>query len=153
MNVTTTVTRATSAARTSTKPEVTLAYATLSRLVKEGFIGRSQRAALTSALFGQEQQYFVQKIAEIDAVIKAMPKTYQQDGLGKKAVVHLHYFIGSCDFHITEKDRESTQEQAFGLANIGYGGELGYISLTEITSCGAELDLYWTPKTLEEISK
>jgi hypothetical protein len=34
---------------------------------------------------------------------------------------------------------------------LGYGGELGYISLVEILKCGAELDLYWQPRKLFEI--
>jgi len=87
-----------------------------------------------------------------------MPETYGQDGKGSAAVVFLHYFTGGCDFYLTEKDRgdpddapEDFQSQAFGLANLGQGGELGYISLPEILSCGAELDFHWEPKTLEEI--
>ena len=46
---------------------------------------------------------------------------------------------------------EAEQRQAFGLANLGYGGELGYISIDEITRAGAELDLYWTPKALQKV--
>ena len=43
------------------------------------------------------------------------------------------------------------QLQAFGKADLGYGGELGYISLVDILKCGAELDFYWQPRKLFEI--
>ena len=43
------------------------------------------------------------------------------------------------------------QIQAFGLANLGYGAELGYICIKELIEHGIELDLYWTPKTLGEV--
>ena len=47
---------------------------------------------------------------------------------------------------------EDEQLQAFGLADLfGDGGELGYVSIEELKSVGAEMDLYWTPKTLREI--
>lgn len=45
------------------------------------------------------------------------------------------------------------QLQAFGLADLGYGGELGYISIVELLECGAELDLHWTPQTLAEVKR
>ncbi|MEI7902867.1 MAG: hypothetical protein WCK89_21685 [bacterium] len=35
---------------------------------------------------------------------------------------------------------------------LGYGPELGYISLPEILECGAELDLYFAAKTIAEIT-
>ena len=41
--------------------------------------------------------------------------------------------------------------QALGLANLGYGGELGYISIQELIDAGVELDVYWTPKTIGAI--
>ena len=86
-----------------------------------------------------------------------MPKTYEQDGLGEEAVVHLHYFTGSADWWITEKDSDPDGEgqvQAFGLADLFQdGGELGYISLVEILAAGAELDLHWTPKPLAHARK
>jgi len=55
------------------------------------------------------------------------------------------------DWYITERDMETDQLQAFGLANLGYGGELGYISIEELKSSNVEIDLHWTPKTLREV--
>ena len=66
-------------------------------------------------------------------------------------MVHLHYFTGSQDWYITERDTSEEQHQAFGLADFGDGGELGYISIAELIKHGVELDLYWKPRTLAEI--
>ena len=107
-----------------------------------------------NSCFGEESKHFRAIMAEFTERIMTMPKTYEQDGKGKKAIVYLHYFLGNMDWYITEKDSDPDGEgqiQAFGLADIGYGGELGYISIPELISCNVELDLYWTPKTLEEI--
>jgi hypothetical protein len=120
-------------------------------LTRRGFIGHSQRMAVCDGARGEEAQYFIDTICTLADVIQAMPKTYDQDGLGDNAVAHLHYFIGGCNWYITEKDMEDDQWQAFGLADLGYGGELGYISLIEITRARAELDFHWTPVTLAAI--
>lgn len=116
------------------------------------FIGASQLAAIASACRGEEKDFFLSKLCELAAQVQAMPKVYEQDGLGESAVAYLHYFTGSCDWHITERDTSEAQHQAFGLANLGYGPELGYISIAELIEHGAELDLYYTPKPLKEIT-
>jgi hypothetical protein len=67
---------------------------------------------------------------------------------------YLHYFRGSCDWYIMEKDIDSHgdgQSQAFGLADLGYGGELGYISIQELCECGVELDLHFKPISFGEL--
>lgn len=132
-------------------PELIDAGVALVMLRANGFIGLPQQYAMLNALDGEEFQYMLDKVNQVSATIKAMPKTYEQDGLGDQAVVHLHYFKGGCDWYVTEKDMEADQVQAFGYADLGYGGELGYISLMEITLAGVELDLYWTPKTLAAV--
>lgn len=126
---------------------------TLNNLRRRGFIGNQQALAMLSILDGEEGQFMLDKIREVSTTIENMPKTYEQDGKGDQAVVHLHYFFRGMDWHITEKDLEDEQLQAFGLANLGNGAELGYIWLGEITEAGAEIDLYWTPKTLAEVKK
>jgi len=139
-----------------TKPQ---AYAALKFL--NNFISESQLSTMKSGMSGEEGQFFMDKAVEMQKQIESMPETYGQDGLGDKAIAHLHYFRGGMDWYITEKDAGSEddaikgiQEQAFGLADLGYGGEMGYISIEEITNSGrnsAELDLYFTPKTIGEI--
>src|SRR5687767_2520262 len=99
------------------------------------FMGRVQKLCFRDGLNGEEGEWFHDKAAEMARVVETMPKTYEQDGKGDQAIACLHYFTGGCDWWITEKDCEDgPQHQAFGLADIGYGGELGYISIAEITA-------------------
>ncbi|SFI97845.1 hypothetical protein [Nitrosomonas sp. Nm34] len=51
---------------------------------------------------------------------------------------------------ITEKDMEEEQIQAFGLAKI-QEEELRYIDIETLIIHGVELDLHWTPKSLDAI--
>jgi len=98
--------------------------------------------------------HFRDVLIELATTITNMPKTYDQDDKGDDAIVHLHYFYGSADWWITEKDCEPEQHQAFGFVNLGdpQNAELAYISLVELGSVpGVEIDLYWTPKTLGEV--
>lgn len=113
-----------------------------------GFIGTAQLQAIGQVCYSEEKQFMFDKLAEMAGIITTMPVTYDTDGQGQRAIAQLHYFTCGCDWYITERDQVTEQLQAFGLANLGYGGELGYISLVEILECGAELDLYWTPKPL-----
>ena len=119
----------------------------------DNFISRDQLRAINYALRGEEWRLFKDKMREHVALVQSMPKTYEQDGKGEQATAYLHYFTGACDWYITERDMEPEQLQAFGLADLGYGPELGYISIAELIGAGAELDLYFEPKTLAEITK
>ena len=114
------------------------------------FIGNQQLQATGAACYGEEKQFFFDKLCHMADVVNTMPKTYEQDGKGKDAIVYLHYFKNGMDWYITEKDMEAEQLQAYGLADLGHGGELGYISITELIENNVELDFYWTPKTLKE---
>ena len=116
-----------------------------------GFIGSGQLQAIGDACRGEEKQFFFDKMVALSDLVSTMPQTYQQDGLGDQAIVSLHYFRGSMDWYITERDSDPDGEgqiQAFGLADFGDGGKLGYISIVELISAGVELDLYFTPQTL-----
>jgi len=121
------------------------------------FMPAAQYRSMRDGLKGEESQYFADKFMEFAERIKTMPKTYEQDGLGDKAIAHLHYFKGRGDWYITEKDigseEEPGQHQAFGLADLGLGGDLGYISIVELIKNNVELDLHWKPKTLAEIQR
>jgi len=112
------------------------------------FVSEQQIQAMAEGANGEERTYFIDKILEMVDTFRTMPKTYEQDGKGDDAIVTLHYFRGGMDWYITEKDMEDEQLQAFGLADLGYGGELGYISIQELIENGIELDIHWTPKTL-----
>lgn len=117
------------------------------------FINGRQLDFIRSLCAGEEGEFFRAKIAEMANIFRTMPKTYEQDGKGDQAVVHLHYFTGGCDWWITERDMEEVQHQAFGYADLGdpMCAELGYISIVELIQVGAEIDLHWTPKTLGEV--
>ena len=109
----------------------------------------------------------------LENIFKTMPVTYSQDGLGNQAIVFLHYFHGGSDWYITEKDSEDEQHQAFGYTILNgdeENAEWGYISIEELkdtkpsmviksidrsfrTKTTIELDFYFTPKPLYEITK
>ncbi|MFD7157976.1 DUF2958 domain-containing protein [Kribbella sp. NPDC059898] len=63
---------------------------------------------------------------------KDTPPLYAQDGKGYEATVYAHYFIGNCDWLITEYDPE--EDRAFGWACVGDRdrAELGYLFLFEL---------------------
>ena len=85
------------------------------------------------------------------------PDLYEQDGLGRKAIVHEHYFIGGCDWWITEYNKE--KDIAFGFACLGdpQNAELGYVSLTELEQIRVngvfpvELDMWWDKCPVGEV--
>ena len=118
------------------------------------FCNASQLKAMIQFTLDEEGEHYVAKIREYADRVQNMPKTYEQDGLGMQAIAYLHYFTGGCDWYITEKDIDTDNEgqiQAFGSANLGYGPELGYISIAELLENGVELDLHFTPKPLSAL--
>jgi hypothetical protein len=117
------------------------------------FISPSQLGALGAGCRSEEKGFFFDKIEELARLFSTMPKTYETNGQGDDAIVHLHYFKGNQDWYIIEKDMEDEQHQAFGMADIGFGlsSSGGYISLEELKEYGVELDLHWTPKTKREV--
>lgn len=116
-------------------------------------IPAQQARTIRALMRGEEGAFFRAKIAELQKLFDSMPRTYETDGQGDGATVHLHYFTGSADWYIVERDQEEEQQQAFGLADLfGDGGEVGYISLQEIATCAsANIDLHWTPCTLAQV--
>jgi hypothetical protein len=95
---------------------------------------------------------------------KKLPPLYAQDGKGGKAVVYVKYFTPSSSWtwYITEGepvlDAQSKEVdfKFFGLVE-GHEKELGYVLLSELEEVRGpmglpiERDLYFKPKTLEEI--
>lgn len=116
------------------------------------FIGPAQMDAIEAVIFGEEGQFFADKLKEIYGIIAGMPKTYETEQT-TNPLAYLHYFMGGCDWYIFEKDQEEEQLQAFGWANLGddQNAELGYISIKEVLEVGAELDLYFKPISLTKI--
>lgn len=116
-----------------------------------GFIGRDQLRCIADGARGEERQYFFDTVVRLAGIVETMPKTYEQEGKGDEAIVHLHYFTAGCDWWITEKDMEPEQLQAFGLADLGDGPDLGYISIVELVEYNAELDFHFKPQTLSQV--
>lgn len=137
------------------KAEATKAEATKAISILREYIPTSELQAIADGCRSEEMQFFFNKLVELVNTIKTMPRTYEQDGKSEKAIAYLHYFKGGADWYITELDKGSeedkSQSQAFGLADLGYGAELGYISIVELVEAGVELDLYFSPKTLREL--
>lgn len=120
------------------------------------WLPRGEMLAIRSALRGEEAAGFKKKMREIVWTMETMPATYETDGQGDAATVHLHYFLGGSDWYIVERDGSDEQLQAFGLAILNgdtINAEMGYINIGELVAHGVELDLYWTPRTLAEIKK
>lgn len=91
-----------------------------------------------------------------DEIRALLPSLYSQESKGGKAVAHVKFFTpdSSWTWYATEYDGEDT---FFGLVE-GFEKEMGYFSLSELQSArgpmglAIERDLYWKPRTLEEIA-
>lgn len=123
----------------------------------ENFINRRQLSFTRELCKGEEGQFFIDKLAEIQNVLETMPKTYETDGKGNEAPVSLHYFKDGSDWFIIERDCEDDEQvQAFGFVCLNGEAdyaELGYVSIEELLSFGAELDYHWTIKSLGDVKK
>ena len=134
----------------------TIKDATLAANTLRPFISKNQLSVIGSLCRGEEGQFFKDKLVEMAEIVSTMPVTYGQDGLGDQAIAYLHYFRSGMDFYITEKDSDPDgegQTQAYGSASLGYGAELGYISIKELTENNIELDLYFHPVTLAALKQ
>ena len=131
-----------------------VALKTLDMLNKFKVIGMLQYRTLREFILqSEESDFFATTVDEVANRVADMPNLYAQDGEGKKAIAHLHYFLGNYDAWITELNLGT--RIAFGKASFGGASEAeyGYISLQELFDNNVELDLYWTPKPIGEISE
>lgn len=127
-----------------------------------GWIEPNQLLTMFANCDGDEGKWFEAKLQALANLITTMPATRGQEGKGEDAIVYLHYFRGSADWYITEKDSGSIdddpadfQSQMFGYVNLGddFSAEFGYISLPELLQNGVELDLHWKPRPVREFVK
>ena len=131
----------------------------LQSLIDENFIGATQFKIVLESLKGEEAEFFAEKMIELWTRIEAMPETREQAD-SADPTAFLHYFGGSFDAYILEKDcgdagdePGQSQIQAYGYASF-YGPdslEGGFISLPEILGAGIELDFHFDPKPLSKI--
>ena len=122
------------------------------------FIGKPQLNFMMELHMDAEEgdNTILDHLAAVTETISTMPKTYETDGQGDKALVFLHYFNSSSDWWITERDCEEDQLQAFGFVCLNGDremAELGYIDIEELGRAGVELDLYWQVKPLSDVKR
>ena len=92
-----------------------------------------------------------------DEIKRVLPKLYEQDGKGYKAIAYIKFFTPDSNWtwYATEFDGNDI---FFGLVD-GFCKELGYFSLSELESVRGPLglkierDLHFVPTTLEELMK
>jgi hypothetical protein len=134
--------------------KVAIGVSALNSLIEHKLLPRAEYESLRDSLKGEEAEGIAEIVKKAWTIFDTMPKTYDSEGVSDP-VAHLHYFIGSWDWWITEKDMEDEQLQAFGFvrSNLCPEGEFGYISIPEITGVGAELDLYFTPVPISQVRK
>ena len=88
---------------------------------------------------------------------RPMPEMYSTEDVPEgDQVVHEHYFIGGCDWYITEWN--PSDGSAYGWCDLGHGGEWGYVNLVELEGVLArdmfpvERDCYWQPTRFSDIA-
>lgn len=88
---------------------------------------------------------------------KALPALYSQENVADP-IVHVKFFnpCGAATWYATEFDGEDI---FFGWADLGWGGELGNFSLSELAGIklrfglGIERDMHFTPAPLSTVTK
>ncbi len=91
--------------------------------------------------------------------LSKLPVFYSTESVPlKEKMIHMHFFIGSCDWYATEYD--SGKQLFFGFANLGDDdmAEWGYFSLKELCELKVQFlevdrDLHFMPKKAIEIEK
>jgi len=93
--------------------------------------------------------------------LASIPRLYETESTPiKDKLIHLHFFIGGCDWFISEYDGE---DLFFGYAilnNDTDNAEWGYVSFAELKSIsihGIEIDCeqeeFWSPTPVSQIPK
>ena len=89
--------------------------------------------------------------------LEKIPKLYETENiLLKDKIIHMHFFIGGCDWYIIEYNGD---DLFFGYALLNGDtdcAEWGYISFRELKSINisgfeVDRDLHWEPKTAQDI--
>ena len=88
-----------------------------------------------------------------------IPRLYETEKVPlRDKLIHLHFFIGGCDWYIAEFDGDDLF-WGFAILNNDYEmAEWGYFSLQELSELKVSFlevdrDLYWKPKRACEIEK
>jgi hypothetical protein len=129
----------------------------------ERFIPPSQWQATRDLIrSSEEKDFFIHCMLKIEALVAAMPHTYQSQD-ERDPFVWLHYFGGGYDSWIIEKDKGDKDDPVKGVQHQAYGyvrwqhmpecAEVGYVSLPEAFQHIRilQLDYHFTPCRLSEI--
>lgn len=89
-----------------------------------------------------------------------IPKLYETEEIPlREKIIHLHFFIGDCDWYIAEYD---DNDVFFGFAvqnNDLWYAEWGFASFSELKAVKVggwlevDNDLHWVPKMATEVKK
>ena len=93
--------------------------------------------------------------------LSRIPRLYETEQTPiKDKLIHLHFFIGGCDWYIAEFDGD---DLFFGFAilnNDTDNSEWGYVSFAELKSLSirgieidCELEEFWSPKPASQIPR
>ena len=125
------------------------------------FLPGIQARIVRQGLRGEESRGFIEILTNLKKIIDKMPATYETQKVSKQdKICQLHYFRGGMDFYIVEKDKgdprdsgadKGAQFQAYGFSNIGYGFEMGYVSIQELKENNIELDFHFEPCKFSEL--
>ena len=94
-----------------------------------------------------------------EELLNQVPRLYATEHIPlKEKVIHLHFFIGGCDWYVAEYDGD---DLFFGFAVLNDdmpNSEWGYFTLSELKDInihGLEIDrdLYWKPTPAKEIER
>ncbi len=90
--------------------------------------------------------------------LRKLPPLYSTESTQlKKKVIHMHFFLGGCDWFATEYDEEQQLFFGFVILNNDYEmAEWGYFSLPELASIKSSFmevdrDLHFPPTKAENI--
>ena len=93
--------------------------------------------------------------------LASIPRLYETESTpAKNKIIYLHFFIGGCDWYVSEYDGN---DLFYGYAILNgdtQNAEWGYISFSELKAInisGIEIDCelkeYWQPKPVSQIPK
>jgi len=92
--------------------------------------------------------------------LERIPVFYSTEGVPlKEKTIHMHFFIGGCDWYAAEYSPEEACFFGFAILNNDYEmAEWGYFSLQELWDLKVKFlqvdrDLHWKPRKAVEIEK
>ena len=92
--------------------------------------------------------------------LDSIPRLYETEDVDlKEKVIHLHFFLGGCDWYVCEYDGGDIFWGFVILNNDFQCSEWGYISFDELKKIQVQgwleidCDLYWEPKPAKEIDR